>query len=125
MFFEEHANPPGFQHSDGIQAIDGVSSESRHRFRDDIVDFSSKAIVDHTLEVRPLVGSRTRDTLIRIQISKFPFLFCVDHLCIELHLVLIGRNLLIVVCGNTTVGGNSQLLVFCFVYDNRMLGFNY
>ena len=125
MLLKEYADPPGFQHSDGVQAINGVPSESGHRFCDDIVDFPGKAIVDHTLEVRPLVGSCTRDALIRIQVSKFPFFFCVDHLCIELHLVLIGCDLLIVVCRNSTVGGNSQLLVFCFVNDNRLLGFNY
>ena len=40
LFFEEHTDSHGFEHSHVFKAVDRVSCESGYRFRDDVVNFA-------------------------------------------------------------------------------------
>ena len=56
LFFEEHTDSHGFEHSHVFKAVDRVSCESGYRFRDDVIDFAFLAVFDHAVKLVTLLG---------------------------------------------------------------------
>ena len=56
LFFEEHTDSHGFEHSHVFKAVDRVSCESGYRFRDDVIDFAFLAVFDHAVKLVTFLG---------------------------------------------------------------------
>ena len=116
LLLKVDADAFGLEHSDIVKAVHRISRKAGYGFGDDVIDLSSQTVVDHFVELRPLVGSCAGFTLISEQTCEAPVFAAGDHLGIHLLLVGVGDELLFAVCRDTAVCGNLLLPVFFFVY---------
>ena len=97
LLLEEDSDSSCSQHADIVQAVHRVSGEAGDGFRNDIVDLSLKAGLDHFIELWTLVCTGSRDSFIGIQTGELPLGVPGDHVRVELLLIHIGRELLLAV----------------------------
>ena len=109
---EEYRHIHLLEHSDVVQAVNGIAGKSANRLREDHVDQALLAVLDHSVELLSAFGRCRADTVIGIHPDKLPFRILIDKLGIMLDLCFVACSLFLVVSRNTAIGCNTQLLDF-------------
>ena len=116
LLLKVDADAFGLEHSDIVKAVHRISGKSGYGLSNDVIDLSGQTIVDHFVELRPLVGSCAGLALISEQACEAPVFTTGDHLGVHLLLVGIGDELFFAICRDSAVCRHSFLSVFFFVY---------
>ena len=108
MFFKEHADAHCLQFPDTLQALFRISSEPGYGLYENLIDPSLAAIRQHSLEVIPLGGGSSGDTLVCVDFSKLPVIVLAD---IVIVIALLGSEtieLILRVGADTAIGCDLQ-----------------
>lgn len=57
LLFEVDADSFGLEHSGIVEAVHRISGKSGYGLSNDVIDLSGQTVVDHLIELRPLIGS--------------------------------------------------------------------
>ena len=112
FLLEEYRNVHLLEHSDIVQAVNGISGKSADRLRKDHVDQALLAVLDHSVELLSAFGRSRTDAVIGIHLDKFPLRVLIDKFSVVLDLCFVACSLFLVVSRNTAIGCNTQLLDF-------------
>ena len=120
LFFKDDRDPEPLQLTDVIEAVYSVSCKPGYRLREDHIDFSVPAKTDHTHEFLAFVCLGAGDSLIGENPGHRPFWIFHDFVGVVASLCLKGHFLLVRICRDTAVSGNTQLLIgwFCLLWQD-------
>ena len=105
MCIRDSGNVLFLEKPDVFERIDGVSGESRNGFGYDHVHPAVDGVLDHPLEVFPLVDFRPGNRLIGVDSDERPFLLRLDEAPIVFQLGLIAEELLRGIRRDAAIGG--------------------
>ena len=98
LLLKVDADAFGLEHSDIIEAIHRISRKAGYGFSDDVIDLSGQTVVDHFVELRPLVSSCAGLALVSEQACEAPVFAAGYHLSVHLLLVGVGDELFFAIC---------------------------
>ena len=122
FFFEDHGDTQGAQGADVVEAVHRVPGEAGDGFDQHQVDLLLAAPADHPLELRPLLGRGSGDTLVREDPRHRPLGVSHDLVGVVGLLGLVAGELLLVIRGHPAVGRNAQLALDGLGADQLRLG---
>lgn len=115
LLLEVDADALGLEHSDIVEAVHCISCESGYGLGDDVIDLSGQTVIDHLIELGPLVCSCARFALVCEQPCEAPVFSTGNHLGVHLLLVGVGDELFFTVRRDSAVCRYSFLSIFFLI----------
>ena len=97
FFFKIYLNTLILQLPNGDQAVHGIPCKPAHAFGHNQIDFPGQGICDHILKALTPFCIGGRDSLIRINLDKFPIIPALDVVRIVINLRFIAANLILMI----------------------------
>ena len=102
------------QHENVVQTVKHISGKTADLLRDDKVDLSRLAFLDHFEKVLTVQNGSAGNALIGENTGKLPFRILLDHTGIVLNLKLVTACLSVLIRADTAVRTHTKFFLFGF-----------
>lgn len=111
LFFKINRNIFILELPDVLQAVESVPSKAADGLRDDHIDVSGHALVDHSVEFVTLFRIGAGNTIVCKYACQLPFRIFLNVLRVVRDLRLIAGFLFFGICADAAVGSYSELFL--------------
>ena len=109
LFLKDHLYASGLQIANSLQCVHRIPGKAGNRLSKDQVYFTVHGFLDHQVKAITFFGVRAGDTFVSKHRHKLPIRVALNVVSVEVHLCFIAGLLLVLLRGDTGIGGNPQL----------------